>query len=111
MSVSTHVLDLVTGRPARGVRVSLARRVGDAFVPVADGETDADGRVRDLVAKGAGVAGIHRIRFETGAWFAASGTPTFYPWVELAFEVVDAEAHHHVPILLGPYGFSTYRGS
>lgn len=111
MSVSTHVLDLVTGRPAAGVGVSLERRDGERFVPVAAGATDDDGRIRDLVAKGAGVAGVHRIRFETGAWFAARATPTFYPWVELAFEVVDPDAHHHVPLLLGPYGFSTYRGS
>jgi 5-hydroxyisourate hydrolase len=111
MSISTHVLDLVTGRPARGVRVTLERAVGQGFAPVAAGTTDDDGRIKELVAKGAGAPGIHRIRFDTGAWFASTGTPTFYPWVELAFEVVDAEAHHHVPLLLGPYGFSTYRGS
>lgn len=111
MSISTHVLDLVTGRPAAGVRVSLERREGAGFVPVAAGTTDDDGRIRDLVAKGAGAAGVHRIRFETGEWFGARAIPTFYPWVELAFEVVDPGAHHHVPILLGPYGFSTYRGS
>ena len=111
MSISTHVLDLVTGRPARGVAVALERQGDGGFVPVASGVTDDDGRVRDLVPRGAGHAGVHRLRFETGAWFAATSTPTFYPWVELAFEVVDAGAHHHVPILLGPYGFSTYRGS
>jgi 5-hydroxyisourate hydrolase len=54
---------------------------------------------------------VFRIRFETGAWFAAAGTRGFYPWVEIAFEVVDPAAHHHVPLLLGPYGYSTYRGS
>lgn len=111
MSVSTHVLDLVTGRPARGVRVSLDRWSGDGFTSVSGGETDDDGRIRELVAKGALPVGRYRIRFETGAWFEATATPTFYPWVEIAFEVTDGAAHHHVPLLLGPYGYSTYRGS
>jgi 5-hydroxyisourate hydrolase len=109
MSVSTHVLDLVSGRPAAGVAVTLERREGEAFAPLSAGVTDADGRIRDLVAKGAGRAGVHRIRFETGAWFGA--TPNFYPYVEIVFQVTEPEAHHHVPLLLGPYGYSTYRGS
>jgi 5-hydroxyisourate hydrolase len=111
VSVSTHVLDLVTGLPARGVGVSLERLDGAAFVPVTTAHTDDDGRVRELVARGQGRPGVFRIRFETGAWFAAAGTRGFYPWVEIAFEVVDPAAHHHVPLLLGPYGYSTYRGS
>jgi 5-hydroxyisourate hydrolase len=109
MSVSTHVLDLVTGKPAADLAVTLEARVGDAFRPLAAARTDADGRVKDLVPREAGAAGVFRIRFETAAWFGAR--PTFYPYVEIVFEVVDPAAHHHVPLLLGPYGYSTYRGS
>lgn len=111
MSVSTHVLDLVKGGPAKGVPVTLERREGERFVPVSAGETDADGRIGGLVPRGQGEAGVFRIRFDTGAWFAATDTRGFYPYVEVVFEVVDPNAHHHVPLLLGPYGFSTYRGS
>ena len=112
MSISTHVLDLVAGGPAVGVPIRLERRDADGFAVIAEGSTDHDGRITGgLVPKGAGVAGVHRIRFDTGAWFAARGTRGFYPYVEVVFEVVEPEAHHHVPLLLGPYGYSTYRGS
>jgi 5-hydroxyisourate hydrolase len=102
MSLSTHVLDAVTGRPAAGLRVSW-------FSPdsVVTRTTDADGRISDW---GAGLdAGIHRLEFATGEWFG--DRPTFYPSVSVTFEVTDASAHHHVPLLLSPFAYSTYRGS
>lgn len=105
MTLSTHILDATTGRPAEGVHVTLESRGTDGWSPVAEGNTDADGRIRELGAPG---AGVHRIRFDTGSYF---GRDTFYPEVDVVFEIVDAVAHHHVPLLLSPYAYSTYRGS
>lgn len=110
-SVSTHVLDLVHGKPATGVQVRLERFADGAWVPFSSGTTDADGRIKDLVPAGRGEPGIWRITFETGAWFATHGVPGFYPHVPIVFEIAAGEAHYHVPLLLGPYGYSTYRGS
>ncbi len=105
MSVSTHVLDSVLGRPAAGMGVRL---LSDAGV-VAEGVTDADGRCR--LTPGDTAAGTHRIVFDTGAWFAAHDRETFYPEVVLAFAVLEPAEHHHVPLLLAPFAYSTYRGS
>lgn len=104
MSLSTHVLDAVSGRPAPGMRVTW---FSDG--PVADRETDADGRISDW-GSSPGV-GVHRLVFATGEWFAARGQRTFYPEVSVVFEIVDADGHHHVPLLLSPFAYSTYRGS
>ena len=104
-SLSTHVLDTAAGRPAAGVAVTLEATDGTVL---AEAVTDADGRVGDLAA---GLpAGDLRLRFGTGAWYAARGEVTFYPEVVVAFTVADGE-HHHVPLLLSPFGYSTYRGS
>lgn len=116
MSLSTHVLDGTRGRPAVGVRVRLDRVLpegrgdGDATATVATAETDDDGRIRF----GPGVelvAGSYRLVFDTGAYFAATATATFYPEVVITFRVADPAAHHHVPLLLSPFTYSTYRGS
>jgi len=108
-SLSTHVLDAVTGEPAAGLRVALSRRAGDGWTELATATTDADGRVRELAPDGLD-AGDHRLVFDTGAWFAATGTTGFYPEVAVVF-TVEAERHFHVPLLLSPYAYSTYRGS
>lgn len=108
MSISTHVLDAAHGRPAEAVAVRLEQEDGTLL---GTGATNADGRCPDLTDGLVLEPGRYRLRFETGAWFAASSTPTFYPWVELVFEVTDPEAHYHVPLLLSPFAFSTYRGS
>ncbi len=105
MSVSTHVLDSVLGRPAAGMVVQLF--AGDELL--GEGVTDADGRFR-LADRDTGT-GPHRVVFATGVWFAEQGRETFYPTVGLDFTVVDGSAHHHVPLLLAPFAFSTYRGS
>ena len=105
MSLSTHVLDTSLGVPAAGVAVTL-RDAGGAVL--AEAVTDADGRVSGLPAPS---AGVFSITFATAAYFAASGRACFYPSVEVRFEVVDAASHHHVPLLVAPYGYSTYRGS
>ncbi len=105
MSVSTHVLDSVLGRPAAGIAVRLL--AGGHLV--AEGVTDADGRCR--LTEEATAAGTHRLVFDTGAWFAAPERETFYPEVVLSFAVREPAEHHHVPLLLAPFGYSTYRGS
>lgn len=111
MSVSTHVLDAVDGAPAVGLSLRL-ERLGDAGpVALGAGITDADGRCPQLTAGLELARGVHRLCFETGAWFAARGRTTFYPSVEVTFEVVDPAGHHHVPLLLSPFAYSTYRGS
>ena len=109
--ITTHVLDTARGRPAQGVPVALERRDGDAWVPVGAGTTDADGRNRTLTPPGPVAPATYRIRFDTGAYFAAAGVDAFFPVVEIQFVVGDGEAHYHVPLLLSPFGYSTYRGS
>lgn len=104
-SVSTHVLDTSTGRPAGGLRVALEAVDGTA---VGHGTTDGDGRVAGLAAEVP--EGGYRLRFDTGAWFEGQGVAAFYPEVVVAFTVAD-DRHHHVPLLLSPFGYSTYRGS
>ena len=108
--VTTHVLDAVTGRPAEGVAVELERRDGDSWGPVAEGRTDADGRVARLGPDELD-AGVYRVTFAVADYFAARGQDTFYPEVVISFTLADPAAHHHVPLLLSPYAFSTYRGS
>ncbi len=105
MSVSTHVLDSVLGRPAAGIAVRLL--AGEDLL--AAGVTDRDGRAR-LTDEATG-AGTHRLVFATGPWFAEQGREAFYPEVVLTFAVVEPAEHHHVPLLLAPYAYSTYRGS
>lgn len=109
-TLSTHILDAASGQPATDVRVALDRRDGDCWQPLGEGVTDDDGRVRDLAAGGLG-AGVHRLVFSTGDYFAATGQTGFYPEVSVVFEVTDPNRHYHVPLLLSPFAFSTYRGS
>ena len=111
MSLSTHVLDTAKGRPAAGVEVTCELLDGNDWRALTTGRTDDDGRVGDLVERGDLTAGIHRLTFATGAWAAESGDTTFYPSVTVTFEVTAPDEHHHVPLLLSPFGYSTYRGS
>ena len=106
--VSTHVLDSVTGRPAAGVAVRLERRLGDDWQHLTSAVTDDDGRVSSM---GDPSVGQNRISFDTGAYFRAQGVDTFYPEVTVVFEVTDPAQHQHVPLLLSPFAYSTYRGS
>ena len=109
MSLSSHVLDAVRGAPARGVGIRWERRTTGDWEPVAKAVTDDDGRVADWDA--ATTTGVHRLVFGSGDYFAALGGTTFYPEVIVVFEVTDADAHHHVPLLLSPFAYTTYRGS
>lgn len=118
MSLSTHVLDASLGRPAEGVPISLRSSPGAAAGPAADlllftATTDPDGRYR-YQDNGKDVplaAGIYELTFDTAVYFTASGQTGFYPKVTVTFEITDVTAHHHVPLLLSPFAFSTYRGS
>ena len=112
MTVSTHVLDTALGRPAAGMRVRLLRADGAAWVEVSAAETNADGRVPALLPPDAGVApGPFRIAFDVAAYFAARGQDTFYTTIAIDFLVRDAAQHYHVPLLVSPWSYSTYRGS
>jgi 5-hydroxyisourate hydrolase len=104
-AITTHVLDTARGRPAAAVRIALERADGDAWERVGSGTTDGDGRLRDL---GTVEPGHYRLRFDTGAYL---GPHAFYPEVVVSFRVAAGEDHYHVPLLLNPYGYSTYRGS
>ncbi|MFL6161065.1 MAG: hydroxyisourate hydrolase [Jatrophihabitantaceae bacterium] len=108
MSLSTHVLDAAAGRPAPAVAVTLESWAENGWTLAAAANTDADGRIADLGTPG---SGMHRLRFDTGGYFAARGVATFYPEVSVVFEVTDPEQHYHVPLLLSPFAYSTYRGS
>lgn len=110
--ITTHVLDLARGYPAEGVAVVLERQQAEgAWIEVGGGRTNADGRLTSLTPPGTLSAGVYRIRFATGDYFAALRTRSFYPEVQVAFQVDDAAGHYHVPLLLSPFGYSTYRGS
>jgi 5-hydroxyisourate hydrolase len=106
MTLSTHVLDAVRGRPAAGIAVTLHVRSTDGWSPLADAVTDVDGRIAAFTD--ALPVGVYRLSFETESLF---GGDCFYPEVTIAFRVTDPAAHHHVPLLLSPYAYSTYRGS
>ncbi len=110
MGISTHILDTTRGRPAPGVTVTLERKSDSGWLEVAEAVTDADGRVKrllDVIPE----AGVYRIGFEVGDYFARLEVESFYPSVSIVFRVTSPAEHHHVPLLLNPFGFSTYRGS
>jgi 5-hydroxyisourate hydrolase len=111
-TISTHVLDTARGLPAQGIRVTLQRHAGpDKWDVIALGNTNADGRIPDFVPQDMSlVAGLYRMRFDVAAYFSEHKTKAFYPYIEVVFDLA-ADGHYHVPLLLSPWGFSTYRGS
>jgi 5-hydroxyisourate hydrolase len=102
-TVSTHILDTATGRPAAGVPVELAQLTADGWQALGAGRTDADGRCRELPAPDPAEGTVLRLTF-------AVATP-FFPEVAVVFAIDPAQSHYHVPLLLSPYGYSVYRGS
>jgi 5-hydroxyisourate hydrolase len=111
-AITTHVLDTARGAPAAGVEVVLERQHNAEWQTIGRGLTDADGRQRALMADTAvALAGIYRLRFDTGSYFASQSMTAFFPQVTVMFEVPEGRAHHHVPLLLSPFGYTTYRGS
>ena len=111
-SISTHILDTARGMPARGVRITLQRSTAaHEWKDLAMGSTNADGRVPDLLPKDTDLSeGTYRIRFDVSAYFSEHKAKSFYPYIEVVFEL-GADGHYHVPLLLSPWGYSTYRGS
>jgi 5-hydroxyisourate hydrolase len=121
-ALTSHVLDTALGQPARDITIRLEVRTAAAGVApaaaseagwtiVGEGTTDADGRVRDLLAGRPLEARTYRLTFETGAYFRAAARPVFYPRVQVEVEVTSPADHHHIPLLLSPFGYSTYRGT
>jgi 5-hydroxyisourate hydrolase len=108
--ITTHVLDAASGLPAEGMPVELAAREGTGWRNLAEGVTDADGRIMRLGGDEL-PAGEYRLRFDTGAYFRAQDAETFYPEAIITFIVTDDGRHVHVPLLLSPFAYSTYRGS
>ncbi|MFM2152745.1 MAG: hypothetical protein RL199_1180 [Pseudomonadota bacterium] len=112
MGISTHILDVTLGRPAADVAITLERRTEAGWEPIGGGRTDADGRVKSLLSEGhALVAGDYRSTFAVEPYLAAKHGQGFYPEVSITFRVENPAEHFHVPLLLSPFGYSTYRGS
>ena len=116
MGITTHVLDVARGSPARGVPVKLERATGSDLSKdwelVGEGETDMDGRLKTLVPDGVALTpNAYRITFDTHAYARKNRVECFFPFVTIVFDVRDSSQHYHVPLLLSPYGYSTYRGS
>ncbi|KIJ66254.1 hypothetical protein HYDPIDRAFT_26620 [Hydnomerulius pinastri MD-312] len=124
--ITCHVLDVSTGKPAEGIEVTLQvyhKGSGniDVFSPFAQGTTDSDGRCMTLLPpRGSDEeklsqkivnAGTYKIVFKPKEYFEKTGRKCFYPWVEIAFEIENPEEHYHIPLLISPYSFTTYRGS
>ena len=106
-TLSTHVLDTAIGRPAEGVPVAFERE----GIVLGSGLTDADGRVRNLSSVAPLSSGQYRLVFSVAAYFAATGRESFYSEIVVSFQITEAAQHYHVPLLLSPFGYSTYRGS
>jgi 5-hydroxyisourate hydrolase len=108
--ITTHVLDTAAGRPGKAIAVELERDDAGSWHRIGAGVTDDDGRLRTLTPAGPVTPGRYRLRFHTAAYFAAHQLAGFFPLVEIQF-VADGAQHYHVPLLLSPFGYSTYRGS
>jgi 5-hydroxyisourate hydrolase len=110
--ISTHVLDTSIGRPAAGVRVALARQEGGTWREVATATTDANGRIAEFPENGpAPSTGSYRLAFDVGGYFGGRQVDSFFTIVTVEFILRDSASHHHIPLLVSPYGYSTYRGS
>jgi len=110
--ITTHVLDTAIGKPAQGIAVSLSQFINNEWKLLGDGITSTDGRVADLIATNKILdAGRYKVLFITQDYFKKQGVDAFYPYVEVVFEITDEGDHYHIPLLLSPFGYSTYRGS
>lgn len=108
--ITSHVLDTSKGKPAEGIRAMLYRGGNDEWADLTWGITNTDGRINLLLTDEPLASGIYKIRFETKDYFDKNQIETFYPYVEIIFEIDSAE-HYHIPLLLNPFGYTTYRGS
>ena len=111
--ITTHVLDTSLGRPAAGVAVALSLAGPDGgFQEISSGETDGDGRLASLLPSSSPARpGRYRLDFGVGDYFQRQDRTTLYPVVSIVFDLTDVGSHYHIPLLLSPFGYSTYRGS
>lgn len=110
--LSVHVLNLQDGLPSADVTVTLEQRVGEQWTMLNKGVTNAQGRIPALFPAGAAMArGTYRVTFKTGKWFADHKSASFFPEIPVIFTADGSVPHYHVPLLLSPYGYSTYRGN
>jgi len=110
--LSVHVLNLQDGLPSPGVEVVLEKQNGQNWSKLSSGTTDEKGRIGALYPEGKTLEnGIYRVTFKTGAWFAQRKIASFFPEVPVIFQADGTVPHYHIPLLLSPYGFSTYRGN
>jgi 5-hydroxyisourate hydrolase len=110
--ITTHVLDTSLGQPAEGIQILLQQMIGkDVWETLSAGKTNSDGRQTSLLPEGRVLAsGVYRLLFETAEYFGRAKVKSFYPFVSVVFEI-SGGSHYHVPLLLSPFGYSTYRGS
>ncbi len=109
--LTTHILDITKGKPAQGVTIILYQQHEEDWKQLTLGTTNADGRIPTLLQKDIVLeSGVYKMKFETKEYFEKQGVQTFYPFVEITFTITGSE-HYHVPLLLNPFGYSTYRGS
>ncbi|HHJ35162.1 MAG TPA: hydroxyisourate hydrolase [Gammaproteobacteria bacterium] len=110
--ITSHILDISRGAPARDVAITLSHLVDEQWQVIGSGQTDDDGRVTKLCQPGVVLAaGTYQMHFDTAAYFSRLGDPVFYPWADVIFNIEADGQHYHIPLLLSPFGHSTYRGS
>ncbi len=110
--ITSHILDTSLGRPANDVPVSLHQQTGDSWLTLGSASTNEDGRISDFgTADTVLAAGVYKITFKLSEYYQRQQTKSFYPYAEVVFEISGDGQHYHVPLLLNPYGYSTYRGS
>ena len=109
--ITTHVLDTRLGTPAANLPIRLLQLQEGHFVEIAGGTTNEDGRIKDLLEEGSLTNGVYKMHFDTGHYHQALGIEGFYPEAVICFEITNTEQHYHIPLLLSPFGYSTYRGS
>lgn len=110
--ITSHVLDTSRGRPAQGLSISLFRQIDEGWQKIAEEKTNTDGRVSTLCsAHQALCAGTYRMHFDTAPYFRDMGEPVFYPWVDVVFCINGDGQYYHIPLLISPFAYSTYRGS
>ena len=110
--ITTHILDTARGKPASGVAITLSKLENGHWQTIGSGETNNDGRIGDLCKQSSVLsAGTYRLHFDTQQYFSTVGDAGFYPYAEIVFIIDNTDQHYHIPLLLSPFGYSTYRGS
>ena len=110
--ITTHVLDTAIGKPAEGIDITLSQFINNQWKLLNGGTTNSDGRVSDLLPEEKALeAGRYKVLFVTENYFKRQGVKAFYPYADIVFEIEGDGQHYHIPLLLSPFGYSTYRGS